>query len=107
MRLRLIAIALLIVTVLQGAVFAYAAMHASSDGRCERVMSDGSTCKACCAHGSSSCALQCADLLVTAMPAIRPSLYLRMPVYRVMIPESGVAPFAAYTPPHPFRPPIV
>ncbi|MDP9087192.1 MAG: hypothetical protein M3O26_00395 [Pseudomonadota bacterium] len=112
MRFRLIAIALLLVTVLQVPWLAYSAtlnggVDQSSPACDGQALRAGLTCDSCCAHGSMpSCGAQCPAPSGPAVPLTLPNT-LRVAMLSVVIFDADVAPFAGHAPPHPLRPPIV
>jgi hypothetical protein len=112
MRARLIAIALLLVTVLQVPGLAYSAtlnggVDQSSHACDARSLPDGQNCDSCCSHGlMPSCGAQCPAPIGAAVPLRLPDS-LRIAVLSVIISDAGVAPFAEHNPPHLLRPPIV
>jgi hypothetical protein len=109
---RLIAIALLLVSVLQVPGLAYSAtlnggVDQSSHACDGRALPDGKDCDSCCSQGlMPSCAAQCPAPIGAAVPLTLPSS-LRIAVCSVVIVDAGVAPFADHAPPHLLRPPIV
>jgi hypothetical protein len=114
MHRRLIAIAMLLATVLQGPALTYAATLGSSSiadaitHACSgQALPDGTDCDTCCSHGAMpSCAAQCPVPFGAAVPLTFPTV-LRIAARGVLIPEAGIAPFVDHDPPHPLRPPIV
>ena len=114
MRHRLLAIAMILASLLQGPALTYAVTLGSSSigdaitHACGgQVLADGSDCDTCCAHGSMpSCAAQCPVPAGAAMPLVLLTS-VRMALRGVVIPDAGVSPFADHDPPHPLRPPIV
>ena len=114
MNRRLLAIALLLATVLQGPALVYAATLGSSSigdaltHTCNgQTLTDGSDCDTCCSHRAMpSCPAQCPVPIGAAVPLTIPSS-MRISVLGVLIPDPGIAPFADHDPPLHFRPPIV
>ena len=112
MHRRLIAILVLLATLLQGPVLAYGAALESGGNAASHVCpdytrADSKDCDACCTHGSMpSCVVQCQAAVGAAAPLSLPTS-LRIAIRRTLIPDTGVAPFADHSPPHPLRPPIV
>ncbi len=113
MQRRLIVLALILASILQGPVFAYAATLVSSNIAdaiphfCgEQVLADGSDCDACCSHGlMTSCSVRCPVPTTAAVPLMLPTS-LRIDVLGVLIPDPGIAAFADHDPRNPLRPPI-
>lgn len=113
MHRRLIAIALILATLLQGPVAAYAASLGSSGigsaitHSCgTQVLADGSECDACCSHGLiTSCSVHCPVPTTAAVPLALPAS-LRVDMRGTLIPDPGVAPFVDHDPRNPLRPPI-
>lgn len=112
MRSRLIAIALLLVTVLQVPGLAYSAtlnggVDQSSPACDGQALPAGQTCDTCCTHGSMpSCGAQCPAPIGAAVPLALPDT-LRVAMLSVVMFDADVALFAEHVPPHPLRPPIV
>ena len=115
MRRRLILIALLSATVLQGPVLTYAAAALGSNGSYNSAIqacggltaSDEKNCERCCGHGSMpSCVVQCSVVPGAAIPMMAETLFW-IAVRGTLVPDAGAAPFPERDPPHPFRPPIV
>lgn len=107
---RLIAIALLLIAVLQGPVLSYAAtiesVGESVSRPCGGHMLAEKHCDTCCTHGSiPSCTAQCPVPVGAAAPLTLPSL-IRIPLRGAAIPEAGAAAFAQFDAPRPLRPPI-
>lgn len=112
MHRRLIAIALLLITVLQVPALAYSAIMNAGVAEAHHAcggfaMPEGKTCDTCCSEGSmQSCATHCllpvGATLVQALPSL-----LRMPTSKTVIPDAGVTAFTDHAPQHPFRPPIL
>jgi hypothetical protein len=117
MQRRLLAIALMLATIVQGTALAYAttlgrgvdhAMTHACDGHSPTAARDGvRECPGCPAHGSIlACAAHCAVSSSVAVPMTPPSLQ-RAALLAVLVADPGVGPFAEYDAPHPLRPPIV
>jgi hypothetical protein len=113
MQRRLILLALILATILQGPAFAYAATLGSSSiadaitHSCGgQVQAEGSDCDACCSHGlMTSCSVQCPAPTTAAVPLMLPTS-LRIDILGVLIPDPGIAAFADHDPRNPLRPPI-
>ena len=110
---RLIALALVLATVLQGPTLAFAATLGASMGdslthACGgQTLADESDCEACCSHGAMpSCAAHCPVPVIAAVLPTLPTSQ-RIAVHSVVIQDTGMAPFADHDPPNPLRPPIV
>lgn len=114
MHRRLVAIALILVTILQGPAIVYAGTLGSSTlgdaltHACNgQTLGEGSDCDSCCSHGAMpSCAAQCSVPVTAAFPLKLPTA-VRILSNSVVIPDFGIAPFVSADPPHPLRPPIV
>lgn len=115
MHRRLIVIAVLLATVLQGPVLTYAAAtlatngsHTSATQACGGLaVLDEKTCERCCGQGPMpSCLVQCAVALGAAIPMMSETSFW-ITVHGKLLPEAGAAPFPERDPSHPFRPPIV
>ena len=113
MHRRLLAMALILATFLQGPALTYAATLGASMGdaithACGAVtLNNGNDCEACCSNGSMpSCAAQCPVPVTAAVPLMIPSS-VRIAVLGVLIPDPGITPFADHDPPRPLRPPIL
>jgi len=113
MRCRLFAIALILVTILQGPALAYAATLGANMGdaithACAgQSLTDGSDCQSCCTHGAMpSCAAQCPVPVSAAVLLTLPTAQ-RIALRGIIVPDLGIRPFAEHDPPHPLRPPIV
>ena len=111
---RLLAVALILVTALQGPALTYAATLGSTGSGDSTMracgsytLPDGNDCITCCFHGSMpSCAAQCSVPVTAAVPLMLPTS-LRIALHGGVLPDAGIAPFAEHDPPHPLRPPIV
>jgi hypothetical protein len=112
---RLILIALLLVTVLQGPVLTYAAAALGSNGiqnsatqACGGLtVLDEKNCERCCGHGSMpSCLTQCVPAPGAAIPTMSKTSFW-IAACGTLIPDADAASFPERDPPHPFRPPIV
>ena len=111
---RLLAIALILATLLQGPALTYAATLGSSSigdaitHTCEgQSLPDGNDCGTCCSHGAlPSCAAQCPVPVSPAVPSVCVGS-LRIPMHGVVFPDAGIASFTDHNPPRPLRPPIV
>ena len=107
---RLIAAALLLVTVLQVPGLAYSTtLNGGVDQShhvCDNLAADDQNCDSCCSQGMTSCAAQCLAPTSAAMPLTLPPA-LRIAARGIVIIDAGLAPFAQHISPHLLRPPIV
>jgi len=117
MQRRLLTIALMLATIVQGGALAYAGtldqsvghlMTHACDGQSQSQAPDAvSDCPGCTSHGSIlSCAEHCSVASSVAVPMTLPPLE-RSTRVGVLVADPGVGPFAEHDAPHPLRPPIV
>jgi hypothetical protein len=112
MHRRLLAIALMFATMVQGTALAYATTSVERVGtamshHCDEQMTAGAHHAPCCEHrGTVSCAVHCSIPSSVALPATLPAT-LRTAVLAIIVPDPGAGSFAEHDPPHPLRPPIV
>jgi hypothetical protein len=113
MHRRLLAIALILATILQGPALAYAMTLGASMGDAithacgGQSLTDGSDCQSCCTHGAMpSCSAQCPVPVSAAVLLTLPTTQ-RTALRGIIVPDLGIGPFAEHDPPHPLRPPIV
>jgi hypothetical protein len=108
---RLFAVLLLLTAALQGPLLTYAASLSATEGFVTRSCADqtqfnAKACEDCCGSDlMTSCLLQC--LATGAAISVAHGIPIRVAAGSLLVPDTGIAPFAERDPPHPFRPPIV